>query len=234
MTVTQERKEEPMTFEQLREMFREIGRKQEETARQMEETDRRMEETDRQLKETDQLIKENAESIKETWRQMKETDRQMKETDRQMKETDKRVGFLSNRFGEVVEYMIVPNLVAKFNELGYAFQNAYRDEVIRDPEHDIFTEVDVTLRNGDCVMIVETKTKPNTDDVDNHSKRMEKLRAWADLHKDKRKYYGAIAGVVMSDRVKTYTLEQGFYAIEPSGETFTITEPTGNFTPKVW
>ncbi|GHV34432.1 hypothetical protein AGMMS4952_26830 [Spirochaetia bacterium] len=38
-----------MTFEQIREMFRDIGRKQEETALQMKETDRRISEVSRQL-----------------------------------------------------------------------------------------------------------------------------------------------------------------------------------------
>jgi hypothetical protein len=63
---------------------------------------------------------------------------------------------------------------------------------------------------------------------------MEKLRAYADLHKDTRKYHGAIAGVVMSGSVKTYALNTGFYVIEPSGETFTITEPKGAHLPKAW
>jgi hypothetical protein len=161
-------------------------------------------------------------------------DRQMAEAREAMKETDKRMGFLSNRFGEVVEYMIVPNLVAKFNELGYTFTKAYRDTEIKDREHDLFAEVDVFMENGDSVMVVEIKTKPTIRDITGHIKRMEKLRAYADLHKDTRKYYGAIAGVVMSDSVKTYTLNKGFYAIEPSGETFTITEPTGAHTPKAW
>jgi hypothetical protein len=31
-------------------------------------------------------------------------------------------------------------------------------------------------------MIVEIKAKPNTDDVNDHITRMEKLRAYADLH----------------------------------------------------
>jgi hypothetical protein len=46
----------------------------------------------------------------------------MKETDRQMKETYK-------RFGEVVEYRILPNLVAKFDELGFTFTKANRTEI---------------------------------------------------------------------------------------------------------
>jgi hypothetical protein len=163
-----------------------------------------------------------------------ETDRKMQETDRRMKETDRRVGELTNRFGEVVEHMIVPNLLAKFNELGYTFTKAHRDTEIQDRENNIFTEVDVFMENGDCVMIVETKAKPNTDDINEHIKRMEKLRAYADLHGDKRNYFGAIAGVVMSDSEKKYALKQGFYVIEPSGETFNITEPEGANKPKAW
>jgi chromosome segregation ATPase len=209
-----------LTFEKVWALFQE-------TVRKMQETDRQMKETDRQMKETKQIVEE-------TSRQIEETGRQMKETDRQMKETDKRVGFLSNRFGEVVEYMIVPNLVTKFNELGYTFTKANRDTEIKDREHGIFTEVDVFMENGDSVMIVETKAKPDTRDIDDHIKRMEKLRAYADLHKDTRKYYGAMAGVVMSDNVKTYTLNKGFYVIEPSGETFTITAPSGPGVPRVW
>jgi hypothetical protein len=77
-------------------------------------------------------------------------------------------------------------------------------------------------------MIVETKVTPNTEDVKDHIERMEKIRQYADLFNDRRKYLGAIAGVVMNESVKKYILKQGFYAIEPSGETFTIISPTDN------
>ena len=45
----------------------------------------------------------------------------MKETGRQMKETDKRMGFLQNRFGELAEHLVGPNIYSRFNELGYHF-----------------------------------------------------------------------------------------------------------------
>ncbi|GHU78454.1 hypothetical protein FACS189462_3140 [Spirochaetia bacterium] len=151
----------------------------------------------------------------------------------QIKETAKQVGMLGNRFGEMVEYMVVPNLVTKFNELGFTFTKAGRNK-ITDKEHNIFTEVDAFLENGDVVMIVETKTKPNIDDINDHIERMEKLRKYADLHDDKRKYLGAVAGVVFGDSEKTYALKKGFYVIEPSGDTFNITEPTGAYYPHEW
>ncbi|GHU52915.1 hypothetical protein FACS1894200_13420 [Spirochaetia bacterium] len=172
-------------------------------------------------------------ALMETREQMKETDRRMEETAQQMKETDKRVGELTNRFGEMVKHMVIPNLLTKFNELGFTFTKAGRNK-IADKEHSIFTEVDAFLENSDVVMSVETKTKPNTDDINEHIERMEKLRKYADLHEDKRKYLGAIAGLVFGDSVKTYALKKGFYVIEPSGDTSNITPPTGKYHPHEW
>ena len=150
-----------------------------------------------------------------------------------MKETDKRVGAITNRFGEMVEYMILPNLVTKFGDLGFTFTKANRTE-ITDREHNIITEIDALLENGDTVMIVEIKTKPSIDDIHDHVERMEKLRKYADLHNDTRKYLGAMAGVVFNNSEKIYALKKGFYVIEPSGETFSIIEPKGRYHPHVW
>jgi hypothetical protein len=186
------------------------------------------------IQATNEQMKETDRRMKETDRRMKETGRRIEETGRQMKETDKRVGEITNRFGEMVEYMVVPNLVAKFRELKFEFEKTHRDTVIASREHDIYTEVDAFLENGDKVMIVEIKNKPNIGDINDHVKRMEKLRAYADLHKDTRKYLGAIAGVVFSESEKTYALKNGFYVVEPSGDTFVITEPRGKYYPHEW
>ncbi|MDR2803382.1 MAG: hypothetical protein LBB22_03725 [Treponema sp.] len=185
-------------------------------------------------KETDRQIKENAIGLKELKEQTKEAAIRMKETDRQMKETDRRLGKLGNRFGEMVEYMVVPNLITKFNELNLPFTKTHRDTEIKDSTNNIFTEVDAFLENGDKVMIVEIKSAPDIDDIKDHIVRMEKLRKYADLHNDKRKYLGAIAGMVFHTNEKNYALQKGFYVIEPSGDTFNITEPTGQYHPVEW
>jgi hypothetical protein len=179
-------------------------------------------------------MQETDRKMQETARQMKETDRKMQETARQMKETDRRGGELTNRFGEMVEHMIVPNLVVRFRDLGFEFEKTHRDTEIRDKDNNIFTEIDVFLENGDKVMIVETKAKPGADDINEHIRRMEKLRKYADLHNDKRKYLGAVAGVVFGESQKTYALKKGFYVIEPSGDTFSIIAPEGKYHPHEW
>jgi chromosome segregation ATPase len=214
--------------------FEEVWAIVQEASQIVKETSLQMKETDRKFQETSQGLQETSQGLQETRQGLRETRRIVEETARQMKETDKKVGELTNRFGEMVEYMVVPNLVAKFRELGFTFTKANRDTEIKDREHNIIAEVDAFLENGDSVMIVETKTKPVLGDINAHLKRMEKLRRYADLHNDKRKYYGAVAGVVFGESVKVYTLKRGFFAVEPSGDTFNIIKPEGEYRLRVW
>jgi hypothetical protein len=62
---------------------------------------------------------------------------------------------------------------------------------------------------------------------------MEKVRAYADIHNDKRKFFGALAATVMKKDVKLNALRQGFYVIEPTGENVKITPPVSK-PPKTW
>jgi hypothetical protein len=155
-----------------------------------------------------------------------------KETARQMQETDRRLGKLGNRIGEIVEHLVAPNLRIKFKELGLNFPQANPNADVCDYDNNIFLEIDIILQNGDKALLVEVKTKPTTKDVKDHIKRLEKMRVYADLHGDKRAFLGAVAGVVITTSVKKYALGQGFYVLEPSGETFNIIPPQGK--PKEW
>ena len=178
-------------------------------------------------KETDRIIKEVGRKQEEFRESQKETDRQLKETDRIVKETSKQIGSLNNRFGEIVEYMIAPNLKEKFWDMGLKFHQANTDTVFSDDNKVTLFEVDVLLENGDKAMLVETKVTLTTEDVRDHIERLKKMRKYADLCGDNRVFLGAVAGVVMTSYVKKYALKQGFYVIEPSGETFNITPPSG-------
>jgi hypothetical protein len=156
----------------------------------------------------------------------------LQETDRIVRENAKQIGKLNNRFGEIVEYMVAPNLREKFRELGLNFPKANPNSDVSDYDNNIFLEIDIMLENGDKALLVEVKTKLTTEDIKEHIERLEKMRKYADLHGDKRTFLGAVAGIVMTSSVKEYALKQGFYVIEPSGETFNITPPSGK--PKEW
>jgi len=173
-------------------------------------------------------------ALQDVAERQRETDREIKETARITRETAKLIGKLGNRFGGMIEDMVIPGLVAKFRELGFVFTEAYPHAEINDEKNNILTEIDITLKNGDKVMLVEVKSRPTIDDIDEHIERMGKVRAHANRHNDKRTYLGAVAGMAMSKSVKTYALKKGFYVIEPSGEEFYITEPKGEYSPREW
>jgi hypothetical protein len=187
------------------------------------------------------ILQENAlqmeklrKSQEKTAQRQEETAQWQEKTERIIQNNAQLIGKLGNRFGEMVEHMVKPNLIEKFCDLGFVFTRAYQDTVIKDKENNIFAQIDITLENGDKVMIVEVKSKPNIEDITEHLERMEKVRAHADLHNDKRKYLGAIAGMVFNYSEKTYAMKNGFFIIEPSGDTFNITEPKGDHSPREW
>jgi len=170
------------------------------------------------------ILRENAEQLKVLKDQQKESAQRL----------DRQLGKLGNRFGEMVEYMVMPNLLEKFGELGFVFEKTHNQTVYKDKRNNIITEVDITLENGDWVVLVEVKSKPDIGDIKDHIERMEKVRAYANLRNDRRKLLGAIAGMVMNDNEREFALKNGFYVIEPSGETFKITAPEGVHSPREW
>jgi hypothetical protein len=83
------------------------------------------------FQETDRKFQESDKKLQETWEQIAVTGRQMKKT-------DKKVGELTNRFGDMVEHMVVPNLLAKFKALDFTFEVATRDYKIADEKKQNF------------------------------------------------------------------------------------------------
>ena len=186
------------------------------------------------LMETRQHLEETGRKMEETDRQIEETSREVKETTRQMKETDKKIGYLSNRFGELAEHLVLPSIQEKFNALGFTFTKTGKDIAIKDAlDRYQEADIDILLENGDFAIAIEVKAKTAHKDVERHKERMAALRRWADKNKDKRKFYGAMAGAIMTPAVKKYAQKAGFYTIVQSGDTVKIDVPEG-FNPKKW
>jgi len=184
-------------------------------------------------------MKESAERLEQQIKGTAErTDRQTRGsaewTDRQMKETDRWIDRLNTFFGNSIRYIDLPNLMQKFQEMGFVFERAYKDATINDKKNNIYIEIDITLESGDKVMIVEARTEPTTEDITEHIERMSEVRRYGDLHGEKRKYLSAIAGMVFKDNEKLFAMKNGLYVIEQSGETFIITAPEGDYSPREW
>ena len=172
-------------------------------------------------------------TFEKVWAMFQETREHMEETDRQMKETNRKIGELGNRFGELAEHLVAPSIKEKFNALHFTFDTVSQNVQISDASKRCVAEIDLMLENGDTVMVVEVKAKPQQKDVDEHVQRLEVLRRRADARHDIRKFQGAIAGAIMNESVRDYAHKTGFYVIEQTGDTVKINIPK-DFTPREW
>jgi hypothetical protein len=91
---------------------------------------------------------------------------------------------VGNRFGELVEFLVVPGLRRAINEYNkHEFKRSIANKsfyyVGRNGQKQKITEVDLLLTNGSEAMAVEVKATLRRDYVDNHLKRLKKLREFA-------------------------------------------------------
>jgi hypothetical protein len=209
-------------------MFQETDKKFQETDKKFQETDKKFQETDKKSQENERRFKETDRLFKETERRFKETERLFKETDKKIKQTNEQYGGLSKSFGEVVEHLVAPGLQEKFNEMGYHFSEVYDGRTrIFDKNGQKKAEIDILMENGETVLAVEVKSKPNNKDIREHIKRLKILRESRREKKDGRKIIGVIAGAVFKDNVKEAAQKAGFYVAVQSGDTMKIDIPEG-------
>ncbi|GHU33691.1 hypothetical protein FACS1894172_12720 [Spirochaetia bacterium] len=60
-------------------------------------------------------------TFEQVWASIQESNRRMEEMNREL---NRAIGTLGNKFGDLVEHLIKPNLIEKFNALGYVFTKA--------------------------------------------------------------------------------------------------------------
>ena len=238
------------TFESVWAALMDVAEQQKETARQLQETKQLMKENaEQQKKYAEQQKEENAEQQRKYAEQQKEENAEQqrkyaeREAERQkeaaeykkrQKKLDQQMGFVTNRFGELAEHLVAPNIHSRFNEMGHFFSEAAPGgHRIFDENGKTQTEIDLLLENGDTIMAVEVKAKPLVKDVEHHIKRLEILRDCRRKKNDRRKIHGAIAGAIFGTAEKKATADAGLYVIEQSGDTMKIEIPAG-FVAQEW
>ena len=220
------------TFEDVWRMFQENAQQSREDYRLMKE---RSAETERQMKEhsaeTERQMKERS---AETDRQMQETDRKMREQSDELKllikNVTKNIGDLGNRLGEFVEHAVAPAVVQLFQAQGVEVHEVHPE--VSSHRNGEGVEIDLLVINDGALVAVECKSKLTHAHVDEHLERMEKLKRLFPLYKNHRAL-GAVAAMVMSDSVKAYAQNQGFYVLCQNGENVEVSNTEG-FTPRAW
>jgi vacuolar-type H+-ATPase subunit H len=178
-----------------------------------------------------ELEKAQAETVKALREANSLTEKTLREANGLTEKTlNKAIGGLSNTVGSLIEHVMTAGLPQKFKRLGFTFDRVTTVKWA-DGENNLYTEIDGLLENGNQAMAVEVKTTLRNEDVEDHLKRMEKVRKYADLHGDKREFLSAIATAIISKSSKEYALNKGLFVIEPAGEDVKITKPV---SAKVW
>ena len=76
-------------------------------------------------------------TFEQVWATLDKLTQEQRETSQQIKEIGKRFGDFTNRFGEVIEYMIAPNLQDKLYEMGLDFQTVSSNFKVNDHKNNI-------------------------------------------------------------------------------------------------
>jgi len=154
----------------------------------------------------------------------------IREAQQAVKDTQKNIGGLNNSLGSIAENVMTPALPEKFKPLGFTFDRISR--VKWTTNGNVYAEIDGLLENGTQAMAVEVKTTLEVEDVNEHIKRMERIRKYADEHGDKREFLAAMAAMVIKPKPKNYALNNGIFIIEPSGDDVKVTKPEKE--PRIW
>ena len=167
-------------------------------------------------------------------RQQADYERQQADYDRRWKQLQQELGRLGNSYGDQVEAMFV-NLGTKFNRLGYSFPKEAKGTIrFLDKDRRVLAEVDHLLENGSVIIPIEVKAKLKVDHVDDHVERLGKISMHNELHGDKRRVLGAVAGGIVPKNVLEYAHKKGLFVLVQNGDSVEVAEPPPSFTLQEW
>ncbi|MDR2440875.1 MAG: hypothetical protein LBE12_16055 [Planctomycetaceae bacterium] len=212
-------------------------RKADEERRKADEEQRKADEVRRRKADEEQrkADEERRKADEEQRKDNKEHLRKLQETVNQTsRDLNKNIGALSNTFGTLIEHLLIPNIVEKFNELGYHFDAIWQNGLEILENQRVVTEIDVVLENEKTIALVEIKSKPNMRDVKDHLERMSIARRFFERRGNADKeLIGVVAGAVFPNFVKQFAIESGFYVLTQTGDTVKIDVPE-NFKPRIF
>ena len=209
------------TFEEIREILKDVSEKQAETFKgigqlkdsqiqtdhQLKETDRQLKETDRQLKETDRQLKENAEELKKS----------KLEVDKHFKRLD---NLFTGQWGKLMESLVEGDLTTLLQERGIEITSiapAGRKGTRNGEDY----EFDIIVINGTEIVVVEVKTTLDIEKVDHFFEKLGKFIHYIPEHKGK-KIYGAMAYLKANQSSEKYAEKQGLFVIRATGSSSSI------------
>jgi hypothetical protein len=176
------------------------------------------------------ILRELARSQSELAESQKQTAEQFRDTDRRLKEVTANIGKLGNRLGDFIEDAVRPAAVRLFRERGVEVHEVHQN--IRSQRGGEGLELDLLVVNDQDVVAIECKSNLSLDDINEHLKRLAKLKRLLPSYANKR-VFGAMAAMVIPGDVAQYAYRKGLYVIGQSGGHLEI-HNDDQFVPGVW
>jgi hypothetical protein len=209
------------------------------TDEQIEKMSKRVDKTSEIAAKTSEIVAKTSEEVAKTSEEVAQLSKRVDKTSEVVAKTSadiakitKNLGGIGNSIGKMTEAMFSAELWKKFSVHGFKFTKG--SNIKFSVGHTVLAEVDFFMENGEYAMPVEIKTELSIEDVDDHLKRMEKIRQYMDSHKDNRKLVGAVAGAVVSKNVLTYAQKKGFFVLVQTGDSIAIAKMSKDFKLKEW
>ena len=195
------------TFEEIREILKDVSEKQAETFKGIGQLKDSQIQTDHQLKETDRQLKENAEELKKS----------KLEVDKHFKRLD---NLFTGQWGKLMESLVEGDLTTLLQERGIEITSiapAGRKGTRNGEDY----EFDIIVINGTEIVVVEVKTTLDIEKVDHFFEKLGKFIHYIPEHKGK-KIYGAMAYLKANQSSEKYAEKQGLFVIRATGSSSSI------------
>ena len=196
---------------------------------------------ERQQKDYERQQAENERQREDSKLQQAENERQREDSKRQQEDFDKSWKQLQQEFDKIgISYdeqneAIFVNLSLKFDRFGYNFTKESKGSIrFLDKDRRILADVDHLLENGSVIIPIEVKAKLKVDHIDDHVERLGKISRYNELHGDKRKVLGAVAGGIVPKNVLEYAHKKGLYVLVQNGDSVEVADTPPSFTLQEW
>jgi len=192
-----------------------------ETRKSSLETNKIVQEVSKQIKKTEKLLnekfQETEKKFQETKMMFQETDKKFQETDKQIKNLLKKSSEFDSNWGKLIEALVEPAVLDLFKERDINVLGTANNYIIERNGKKIM-EIDLLMKNGDCLVLIEVKTSLRIEDVNEHiESRLTKFKKFFPEYKDK-KIYGAVAYLKCLEKADIYAMKKGFFVLTFSGK----------------
>ena len=230
------------TIDDVWQIIREIGVAQKESAEERERGEaelrkslqKSVEERERGEAELRKSFQKSVEERKRGEAELRESLKRVHEAQREtQKKLDQASGNFNNKWGEFLENFVEGDLPRLFQKWGMPVHWTTPRVRCRRGDNSVAAEYDLVISNGECIVVIETKTTVSENKLDVFTRKLQLFRQYFPHYHD-RKLYGGIAYMAAERELLDYAQDKGLFLIQaPGGENNVTTIANSlDFVPK--